>query len=183
MNAEKSRPPLTAELSAPEFRRWYWLKTELVDFARLLSLRSTGGKQLLTERIAAALAGAEFTEPTARPAPPSQLSGELSAATVIPVGQRCSQVVRTWFTAQVGAGFRFDEPMREYFRQADGTATLGDALAHWHRSRGTRPAEIGAQFAFNRFARSWHAKNPGGTRDQLLSEWQAYRSRPVDRRR
>src|SRR5660398_122341 len=30
------RPPLTATLGGTEFLRWYWLKRELVEFARLL---------------------------------------------------------------------------------------------------------------------------------------------------
>ena len=33
-----SRPDLVPGLSSEEFQRWYWLKTELVDFARTLGI-------------------------------------------------------------------------------------------------------------------------------------------------
>lgn len=155
---------------------------ELLHVARSLALPTTGGKQLLTERIAAALDGTEFVEPAPRQARAKQLSGQLSAETVIPRGQRCSQVVRAWFTEQVGPGFHFDEPLREFFRTTDGTDTLASALAHWHATRHTAPKRIGPQFEYNRFTRDWYIKNPGGTREQLLDAWQAYRARPVDGR-
>lgn len=108
-----SRPDLVPGLSSEEFQRWYWLKTELVDFARTLGIRASGGKELLTARIAASLDGRDFAEPAPiRSSGRRQLAGELSATTVIPAGQRCSQVVRRWLEGQVGSGFRFDAPMR-----------------------------------------------------------------------
>ena len=108
-----SRPDLVPGLSSEEFQRWYWLKTELVDFARALGIRASGGKELLMARIAASLDGRDFAEPAPiRSSGPRQLAGELSATTVIPAGQRYSQVVRRWLEGQVGSGFRFDAPMR-----------------------------------------------------------------------
>ena len=41
----------------------YWLKEELSEFARQLGIRATGGKELLTRRIAAKLDGISFAEP------------------------------------------------------------------------------------------------------------------------
>jgi SAP domain-containing new25 len=51
------RPTFSRQLSAAEFGRWYWLKTELVDACRLLRVSPTGSKPELTARIAAALSG------------------------------------------------------------------------------------------------------------------------------
>lgn len=51
------RPKLTGKLSAEEFRRWYWLKAELLAFARSRGIDATGGKQDVAERIAKSLAG------------------------------------------------------------------------------------------------------------------------------
>lgn len=156
--ARESRPELTAQLSAEEFRRWYWTKLDLTHFVRSLAPPTSGGKQLN----AAALDGTEFAASTARPTRARQLSGALSPETLIPRGQRCSQAVRAWFIEQVGTGFRFDAPLWEFFRVADGTATLGDALAHWHATRGSAATEIGPQFEYNRFTHHWYTKNPGG---------------------
>lgn len=116
-----ARPPLDPDLSAAEFTRWYWLKDELADFARLLGVRATGSKELLTARIVAKLDGREFTEPASRRSGSRQLAGALSTSTVIPAGQRCSQVVRAWMTEQVGEGFHFDAEMRAFFARSGGT--------------------------------------------------------------
>ena len=184
-NATSSRPDPTASLDGREFLRWYWLKSELQQFARALGISATGRKEDITARIAAVLGG-EPAPPPIRRAPRKsgqQLAGPVHAGTVVSAGQRCSQVLRAWFHAEVGPGFRFDEPMREFFTAADGTTTLGDALALWHSSRHGAPREISGQFEFNRFTRRWHREHPGGDRRDLLAAWQVYRSLPRDERR
>ena len=184
MNADSAaRPDLTADLAEAEFVRWYWLKDELASFARQLGIRATGGKEILAARIAAALAGREFVEPAA----PSrvggaQLSGELSAATVIPIGQRSSQVVRAWMAQQIGAGFHFDAAMRGFFASSDGTKTMQDAVEHWHATRSGDPKSIDGQFEYNRFTRAWYAAYPEGSREELLAAWRDYHSRPIEER-
>ena len=76
------------------------------------------------------LDGSEFIEPApARRTSGRQLGGDLTESTVIPPGQRCSQVLRAWFVDQVGQQFHFDAAMREFIGSADGTTTLGDALS------------------------------------------------------
>lgn len=180
---EEKRPVLTESLAGAELLRWYWLKDELSDFARRLGIRATGGKDLLAQRIAAKLDGIVFVEPQRAPLQGgAQLAGPLTAATVIPVGQRCSQVVRAWFADQVGPSFGFDAEMRAFFAGADGTQTMQDALDHYLATRDQGAKSIDAQFEYNRFTRAWHEANPAGERADLLSAWQEYRSRPVDQR-
>lgn len=181
--SHSERPALGPQLSAREFLRWYWLKDELMVFARELGLRAMGGKELLASRIAARLDGREFVEPSA-PARSdgSQLSGQLTAETVIPRGQRCSQVVRAWLAAQLGAGFHFDAKMRAFFAASDGSQTLQDALEHWHATRALPGRSIDAQFEYNRFTRAWHSAHPTGSRAELLAAWRAYRNAPIDER-
>lgn len=180
---EDRRPALTSELTGVEFVRWYWLKQELVDFARRSGLRTSGGKELLTRRIAASLDGVPFEEPVAAASGArTQLTGPLTPATVIPRGQRCSQVVRAWFVEQVGPSFGFDAEMRAFFAGTDGSQTMRDALEHYRATREQRAKPIDPQFEFNRFTRTWHEAHPTGTRDDALRAWRTYRERPVDER-
>lgn len=180
---EEKRPDLTDSLTGAELLRWYCLKDELADFARRLGIRATGGKDLLAQRIAAKLDGVGFVEPQRAPRKGgAQLTGPLTAATTIPAGQRCSQVVRAWFADQVGPSFRFDAEMRAFFAGANGTQTMQDALDHYLATRGQDAKPIDAQFEYNRFTRAFHEANPAGGRADLLNAWQEYRSRPVDQR-
>ncbi|UPK63353.1 SAP domain-containing protein [Rhodococcus pyridinivorans] len=79
----------------------------MADLARKLDIRVSGSKELLTRRIAAKLGGIPFAEPQpAKRASRAQLAGPLTSATAIPEGQRCSQVVRTWFTRSLSGNAR-----------------------------------------------------------------------------
>lgn len=177
------RPLLTPHLTSTELLRWYWLREELADFARQLGIRATGGKDILTGRIAAKLDGVPFAEPvSATRTSGTQLSGPLAPTTVIPAGQRCSQVVREWFVKQVGASFGFDAEMRAFFSQTDGTQTMQDALDHYRATRSQDAKPIDPQFEYNRFTRAWHEANPAGHREDLLRDWAEYRRLPLDQR-
>lgn len=174
----ETRPVLHPALSEGEFRRWYWLRQELAAFASELGIPAAGGKIELADRIAARLAGREVSAPERRPAR-IQLDGVLTLDTVIPPGQRSSQALRGFFTAQLGPGFHFDGVMREFIRDGAGR-TLGDAVEHWRQSRGRvgRATEVAAQFEYNRFTRQWRAEHPGGSREALLEAWWLCRRAP-----
>jgi hypothetical protein len=60
------RPALSTKLSSAEFQRWYWLKAELVDFARSSNIAATGNKPELASRIDAWLDGRSTQAPARR---------------------------------------------------------------------------------------------------------------------
>lgn len=181
--ADARRPELSPALTGDELKRWYWLKGELAAFARQIGVRATGSKDVLTRRIAATLDGEPFQEPEpARRSTSAQLSAPLTPDTVTPAGQRCSQVVRAWFSVKVGDGFHFDAQMRDFFAHTDGTQTLQDALSHYRDTRAAGPREIGPQFEFNQFTRAWREEHKVSTHQELLDAWNEYRNAPVDER-
>ncbi|WP_406470739.1 SAP domain-containing protein [Streptomyces hirsutus] len=174
------RPELSAALSGDELTRWYWTLAELTALAREIGVPRGGGKAALTERLRAALDGA--APPAAPPRTSSagrQLAAPVSGSTVIPEGQRCSQVLRAYFRREIGPGFHFDASMRTFVTEGAGR-TLADAVAHWHATRqaAAQPQEIGSQFELNRFLRDWHAEHPAGSRTEALAAWRAHRDRP-----
>ena len=178
----QARPALTPQLPGTELRRWYWLRSELADLARQVGVTAAGSKTQLTDRLAAALDGQPLPpESPRRPTPAAQLDGVLSVDTVIPVGQRCSQLLRAFLTEQIGPAFTFDAAMRTFIADHAG-ATLGEVIGQWHATRSAGPRPIDAQFELNRFTRQWHLDHPGGTRDELRQAWTAYRNTPTDRR-
>lgn len=181
------RPALTPALTGAELRRWYWLTTELASLARALGTSPRGPKRQLTARLVAALDGHPH-EPRLPPvrsghsvAAARQLEGELTPDSVIPAGQRCSQPLRRFFTAELGPSFRFDAPMREFIASGAGR-TLAEALDHWRGTRQRPRGDIAVQFELNRFLREWYAEHPGGHREDALLAWRTHRSRPVDGR-
>ncbi|ROQ93632.1 hypothetical protein EDE04_0016 [Streptomyces sp. 2132.2] len=179
MGAE-ARPKLSVALSGFELSRWYWTLAELTVLARELGVPRSGGKAVLTERLRAALDG--VAPPAVPPRTRSagrQLAAPVNGSTVIPEGQRCSQVLREYFRREIGPGFHFDVYMRTFVAEGAGR-TLADAIAHWHATRqaGARLQEIGSQFELNRFLRDWYAEHPAGSRAEALAAWRAHRDRP-----
>lgn len=181
----ESRPPARPGMSAAEFRRWYWLKTELRTFAAQLGVSTAGSKDQIADRIAAALDGHPPEVPTTTPAPArrsaQQLTAPLSLDDVVPPGQRCSALVRQFMVGQVGPSFRFDAHMRQFFAQPEGR-TLADAVALWHDTRDAPRAAIGRQFEYNTFVRSYRQSQPGASHEQVVAAWRHYRDTPVDQR-
>ncbi|TVL88810.1 hypothetical protein CD790_29940 [Streptomyces sp. SAJ15] len=166
-------------------RRWYWTLHELTTLARTMGVPTSGGKQALTARLAAALDGAPApAEP--RPArrrggrSAAQLTAPVDGDTRLPEGQRCSQVLRAYFRAELGPGFHFDRHMRAFIAENPGR-TLAEAVQHWHdtREEAARPQEIGPQFELNRFLRDWHGRHPDGSRAEAMAAWRAHRARPT----
>lgn len=181
----EARPAASPALTGAELLRWYWLKSELVALARELGIATGGGKPELTRRIVAALDGLPVTEPTAVPQPRSpQLSAPPTPDTVMPPGQRSSQLLREFFVAELGPSFRFDGRMRAFI--AEGGHTVGEAVSYWRAGRNARPSApptvIAPQFELNAFVRGWHAAHPDGSREQALAAWRVHRDTPVDRR-
>lgn len=180
--AGSARPALTAAITGTELLRWYYLRAELVDFARQIGISTAGGKKELTDRLVAALDGQPIPPPTrVTRSTSAPLEGELSLDSVIPPGQRCSQQLREFFVGQVGTQFRFDAAMRSFIADQSG-ATLGDAVNHWHRTRSDAPAPPAEQFELNRFTRQWYLEHPHGSREDLRRDWLIYRDTPTDRR-
>lgn len=174
------RPKLTDSLSESDFTRWYWTMAELQPFARGLGLRSAGPKAELSARIAAHLGGRPQPATPERAPKSTQLTGPLTRSTPIPKGQRASNLLRTFFEAEVGPTFTFNGHMRAFLRA--GGATLGDAVDHWHRTLGAPLPTQSSSLEFNRFTREWHAAHPDGTPAECRKAWARHRERPADQR-
>src|SRR5579883_3246514 len=102
-----SRPVITAITSAAELKRWYWTKEELSLLAAHLGIATSGSKAHLTGYLCNTLDDVP-TDNTVRPpkrkAAP-QLQPPVGRETIIPVGQRSSQVLRHFFAKEIGKQF------------------------------------------------------------------------------
>ena len=180
------RPVLSHSLSAAEFRRWYWLKSELIAFCRDHGLPSSGAKTALTARIDAHLAGRRMRRTsrtsrtgraTTRPADRDHRRAAPMPTTFRPEtrvgpGWRCTRALRGFFEAQVGKGFRFNGALRAFIAAGDGRS-LATAVAVYRRSLETphRPSRIAPQFEYNRFMREFHARHPGRSHADAVAAW------------
>ncbi len=175
---EYTRPELTAATTATDFRSFYWLKQELVDFCRANRLATGGAKQEISARIERFLATGERQAPTGEfRRPTGVMPAQLSRETMITPSFRCSQQLRAFFVAEIGPHFHFDRTMREFIKHGAGK-TLGQAIEVW-QSAAAQPAaesEIDTQFEYNRHMREFFKANQGATLPQAVKAWREQRA-------
>jgi SAP domain-containing new25/Domain of unknown function (DUF6434) len=180
------RPPLSPSLDATEFRRWYWLKQELVDFAKQEGLSASGDKPNLANRIALFLGGvnpqvAGASTKVVRQTVSKRLSEPLTLETALGPKQASSQQLREFFVEAIGPRFSYDIHMRTFLASNE-TKTLGEAVAHWHATRNTAKPETLPQLELVRFTKAWHRAHPAGTQVECRTAWKLYKSLPVEER-
>ncbi len=171
------RPAFSHALSAIEFGRWYWLKSELVAACRQLRVSPTGSKPELTARIAAALSGTAVPSIAPR-RPPGAMPTRFTLDTRIGEGWRCNPALGQFLRTHAGRSFRFNAPVRAFVHTQVG-APVSAIIACYHASvapGAVKPALL-PQLEYNRHMQTYAREHPGATRAEVLSAWKARRAR------
>ena len=184
----ENRPDLSGIESSSELRRWYWLKSELEAHAKVLGVRSTGGKFSILDRIAHYLDTGETVWPGDTKSKPASKfdwhSAELSLETVITDNYKNSQNVRRFFKAHAGADFKFNIRFMNWMRENSGK-TLREAVAAYlaQKEEATRPgfqSDIAHHNQFNQYTRDFLADNPELGMDDVRKYWALKRNLPSE---
>lgn len=167
------RPELNRDISETDFRTFYWLKRELIDFCRRHGLPTSGSKFDLTDRIATFLSTGNVPQKNTKQARVSDnMPEQFTRDTVIGPNWRCSQHLRAFFVQEIGPRFHFNGVMREFIKQGQGK-TLQEAIDVWYQEKeNPRPEkEIAPQFEYNRHIREFFKKHPGKTLQDAIAAW------------
>ena len=174
------RPLLTRRLSATEFARWYWLKTELVAFCRELRISGAGSKPEINARISASLAGASAPARAQRRVR-GQMPFTFRTETLIGAGWSCNPALGAFFRAQCGKTFRFNAAVRAFIHTQEGQP-LSAAIDCYRASvaPGAPRQALAAQLEYNRHTREYYRDHPGASPGEVVAAWHVRRSRPTD---
>lgn len=183
------RGPLTIRTSTEDFRDFYWLKVELLEFCRENDLSTVGGKREIADRIEHFLRTGERLAPAPPSRPAARLQGsELTMDTQAPAGFRCTQEVRAFFVSHLGPDFRFTVTLQRFIQEHPGV-TLGEVAEEWERQKearrtGTLRPEIAPQFQYNQFTHDFYAdpRNQGRSRQECQEAWLRTRERRGDKK-
>ncbi|MBB5055834.1 hypothetical protein HDF16_000503 [Granulicella aggregans] len=167
-----TRPRLTDALTSEDFLAWYWLKEELIAFAREHGISTVGLKREVEARIAAYLSGAIPSRHTATPKRPGSMPAEFALDTVIGEGWRCGPILGRFFRQELGSGFHFNAEIRDFIHNGTGK-TLAEAAICYQNSvtPGHKRPAIPEQLEYNRHFREFFAAHPGATRVQAIAAW------------
>lgn len=168
-----TRPKLNRHTTPDDFLSFYWLKEELISFLREHDLSTTGSKQDLTVRISQFLATGTPSKPSQKSARRAgQMPKVLTRQSVIGVGWRCSQELRTFFKQEIGSYFHFDGIMRDFIHNGIGK-TLHEAIETWkaERQNPTQEKPIASQFEYNRHIREYFKTHPEAKLKEAIQDW------------
>ncbi|MEM6889367.1 MAG: DUF6434 domain-containing protein [Pseudomonadota bacterium] len=183
----RNRPPIDSFSAGAELRKWYWLKSELVAYAKTLRLRTTGGKFTVLDRIAHHLDTGELTWSGDKQDKPKSTfdwhSAPLTPDTIITDSYRNSQNVRRFFKAHADESFKFNIALMNWMRDNTGR-TLADAIEayHYFKAEAARPgykSQIAHHNQFNQYTRDFLADNPDLGMAEVRRFWALKRDQPA----
>jgi hypothetical protein len=169
-------------MRAEDFEAYYWMKEDLVTFARQLGLSTHGYKPELSERILRSLTGpsgraAIFEEKKKLPAgAPRDSEVPLGRGSPV-INYKSDKRTREFFKSQIGADFHFTYHVNQY-RLANDGLTYGDLIDEWIAERDRRNNEsykpkIADHGEYNQFVRDYFADaaNRGKTMRDAAAAW------------
>ncbi|MEL6841397.1 MAG: DUF6434 domain-containing protein [Pseudomonadota bacterium] len=178
-----ARPDIADCADSATFRIWYYLKTELVDFAKAHGLKTTGGKFDIADRIAHYLDHGEAPIEHKAPKARSKFdwhSAALTPETVITDSYRNSQNMRRFMQSQI-PGFKFSILFMDWMKANTGK-TLADAVVAARQIAEAKKAGLKQpdqpHNQYNAYTRAYFAQVPDGTQAELRKLWKLRREQP-----
>jgi Domain of unknown function (DUF6434)/SAP domain-containing new25 len=175
------RPSLESVADEREFRSWYYLKQELIAFAKIKGIPTAGGKFELADRVAAYFAkGVVEHKARSRSDIGFDWAKEtLSPATIITTSVSFGPNFRNYMKSVIGKKFVCNSDFMDWVR-ANADKTLHDAAAAWSalEARKRDPAfktKIRPHNQYNQFTRDFFDDNPWQTLAECRRLWKLKR--------
>ena len=172
------RPILSKQLDSRTFRSFYYLKEELVSFCRENKLPTTGGKIVITNRIAHYLDTGEIMAAPPMKAKNTKRRGIISEDDIIEPNFVCSELHRTFFKEKIGPQFTFNVAFQKWLKSNTGK-TYSDAILAYYQIMTEKKhgkTKIDKQFEYNTYIRDFFADNRGKTLEDAIKCWKYKKS-------
>ena len=173
------RPLLNKQLNGDTFRKWYWLKEELVSFCRENGLPANGSKTELTDRIACFLdTGKVLSSNTSKRAAAKVTL--LALDSLIEPNIVCSEIHRAFFKEHIGESFSFNVAFQKWLK-ANAGKTYREAVAAYYEileAKKKNKTSIDKQFEYNTYVRDFFEANKGRSLDDAIKCWKYKKSLP-----
>lgn len=187
-----NRPVLRAHMSLSDFRDYYWMKDDLVAFARRLGVPAHGYKPELVGRIERRLRGlpdakeSKGTKAAKASAVGRDSDKPLTRSTPV-VNYRSDDTTRAFFVKMIGPHFHFTYHLNQYRLHNPGLR-YGDLVDEWiaedeRRKTPGYKAPIASHGEYNRHIRDFFADsaNNGSTLRDAVASWKKAKRARGDR--
>jgi len=182
MNEE--RPNLNKETNIKDFKDFYWLKSELMNFCRKIGISSSGGKIEITNRISEYLeTGRVIKKATTKKNKLPKATQPITKETIIGIEYRTYKEKKEFFMSIIGEKFHFTAHILEYFKENPEKRTYEDLINEWYKEQELKKdpnfvKEIAPQFEYNTYIRDFMKDNLDKTRTDAIKHWKIKKSKP-----
>lgn len=167
------RPILTENLDSETFKKFYYLKEELVEFCRKNKLQTTGGKIELTNRIAHYLETGEklYDKNTSKKA--NYFLEDITLETRIEENFICSEKHREFYKTQIGNRFSFNVIFQKWLKENAGKTYKESIQAYYEivEQKKKKKSDIGKQFEYNTYIRDFFKENSDRNLEDAIKCW------------
>ena len=178
------RPDIAACVDAKTFREWYYLKEELIAYARANGIKTTGGKFEIADRIAYFLDnGVPPVEPRKATKVTSKFdwhAAPLTDETIITDSYKNTQNMRRYMHTHI-PGFKFSISFMDWMK-ANAGKRLIDAVAVAKQIEADKKAgkkqPDQPHNQYNAYTRAYFAHAPNGTQAEMRRLWKLRRQLP-----
>jgi hypothetical protein len=181
------RPDITTIKTGEDFKKWYWLKEELVAYCKLIGLNYMGSKFEIIDRISEALdKGLNALNKPKKVLIVSKMDwhrADLSLETMITDSYTNGPNTRRFFKEYCGEKFSFNIEFMAWMKANVGK-TLKDGVEEWLRIKGKSKnkmikKDIPKGNQYNQYMRDFFADNPNKTIKEARHFWQLKRALPL----
>lgn len=173
------RPNLNKELNEITFRKYYYLKEELITFCKENNLPTLGSKEELTNRIAYFLNTGNILVMPSKKTNKENI-GIITENTVIKSNIVCSEKHRVFFKEKIGKSFSFNVMFQKWLKENAGK-TYKDAITAYYQilnEKKKNKTTIDKQFEYNAYIRAFFQDNPGKSLNDAIKCWKYKKSLP-----
>lgn len=181
------RPNILEIRTGQDLKKWYWLKAELVAFAKNTGASYVGSKFAVLDRLADKLDGGtvKIETKTFATSKFNWAKSVLTLDTIITDSYTNGPNTRKFFESRCGDKFRFSIPFMNWMKENQGKK-LQDAIVEWERLETLSKdknfkSEIPAGNEYNKYVRDFFADNPDKTIDQARRFWKLKRNLPLEK--
>ena len=182
----KKRPILNKNISVEDFKDFYWLKSELVNFCREVGVGSSGGKIEIANRIFEYLKTGKVIKSTTNKKPKlPKATQPITKETVIGIEYRTYKEKKDFLKSIIGNQFHFTIHLLDYFERNVGKKNYGDLIKEWYKEQELKKdpnfvKEIAPQFEYNTYIRDFMKDNPGSAKSEAIKYWKIKKSKCGD---
>jgi Domain of unknown function (DUF6434)/SAP domain-containing new25 len=181
------RPAILDIQSGDELKKWYWLKAELVTYAKTRNISYVGSKFELLQRLVHTLDGKENKDDK-KNKPTSKFNWAqaiLTPQTIITDSYTNGPNTRKFFKEHCGPKFSFSIAFMAWMKANIGK-NLADAITEWKRLEKASKvksfkSEIPSGNQYNQYIRDFFIDNPKKSIQEARYFWKLKRSLPLEK--